>query len=338
MQIKVEENVPLKDHTTLKVGGPADYFAVVNTKEELTEALIFAKQKSMPPFLLGGGSNVLVGDEGYRGLVIQNKISKRKYVVHGDHVYLACGAGDVLDDVVADSVAKNYWGLENLSAIPGSVGATPVQNVGAYGVEMSSLITEVLVVHKETLETKNFSNKDCNFSYRNSFFKTEEGKNWIITEVVFKLSLIKTPRLDYGSLQALKESKTLSITDVRNEIIKIRSTKFPDWKQVGTAGSFFKNPIIENSIYKELLKDYPDLPGFPVGDERIKVSLGWILDHVCGLKGYSKSGASLYKKQALVLINESSKSAREINSLANYVATVVKEKTGITIEREVTSV
>ncbi len=159
MKINVEENVLLKNYTTLKVGGVADYFVTVTSKEELTEALRFAKQTKIFPLLFGGGSNILVSDAGYRGLVIQNKITKRVDTVHGDNVYFACGGGEVLDDVVADSVSKNYWGLENLSAIPGSVGATPVQNVGAYGVEVSSLITEVLAINIETLETKTLVTK-----------------------------------------------------------------------------------------------------------------------------------------------------------------------------------
>jgi UDP-N-acetylmuramate dehydrogenase len=338
MKINLEKNVLLSKHNTLKVGGVADYFVTVESKEELIEALQFAKQTATPLFVFGGGSNILVNDAGYRGLVIKNKIAKRSYFVHGENVYVACGSGEVFDEVVTDSVAKNYWGLENLSAIPGSVGATPIQNVGAYGVEVSSIITEVSAVHIDTLEIKNFSNAECKFSYRDSFFKTEAGRKWIIIEVVFKLSLLKNPQLSYGSLSTLDKNSISTSSDVRNEIVKIRSTKFPNWREVGTAGSFFKNPIIKNLDYEALAAKYTDLPGYFVSDQTTKVSLGWILDKICGLKGYSKNGVSLYKEQALVLVNESANSANAIDDFANYVAEVVKEKTGIIIEREVTSV
>jgi len=239
--------------------------------------------------------------------------------------------------LVQYAVDKNYWGLENLSAIPGTVGATPIQNVGAYGVEVADLITEVSALNKETGEVKNFSNKECQFAYRDSFFKTLKGKEWIITEVVFKLSLNKSPKLDYGSLKDLKYIPSLTPAKIRDEVIKIRSGKFPNWREVGTAGSFFKNPIIETKAFVQLQSKYPEIVGHAVDESMTKVSLGWVLDKICGLRGYQKNGVCLYQEQALVLINQSAKDASAINDFAEEIKAIVKAKTGILIEREVSS-
>jgi UDP-N-acetylmuramate dehydrogenase len=337
MSSRVEQNVFLSTHTTLKVGGSADYFVVVNNLAELKEALLFSQKTKVPLAILGGGSNVLVGDEGYRGLVIKNHLTGISDTVHGDNVYIKTGSGETLDDLVQYAVDKNYWGLENLSAIPGTVGATPIQNVGAYGVEVADLITEVSALNKETGEVKNFSNKECQFAYRDSFFKTLKGKEWIITEVVFKLSLNKSPKLDYGSLKDLKYIPSLTPAKIRDEVIKIRSGKFPNWREVGTAGSFFKNPIIETKAFVQLQSKYPEIVGHAVDESMTKVSLGWVLDKICGLRGYQKNGVCLYQEQALVLINQSAKDASAINDFAEEIKAIVKAKTGILIEREVSS-
>jgi UDP-N-acetylmuramate dehydrogenase len=337
MTIRVEQHIPLSKHTTLQVGGTADYFVEVHNTDEIQQALQFAHETAVPVAVLGGGSNVLVSDAGYRGLVIKNNLTGITDTVYGEHVYLKVGSGEVFDDVVRYAVAKNFWGLENLSAIPGTVGATPIQNVGAYGVEVSSLITEVSALHKQTAEPKNFSKADCQFGYRDSFFKTPAGKDWIITEVVFKLSLRQSPQLEYGALGELKADLTLTPEKIRKQVMSIRAGKFPDWQTVGTAGSFFKNPIIPTSDYEKLRARYPDVVAYPAGDGLTKVSLGWILDKVCGLKGYEEHGVSLYQEQALVLVNYSAKDSQTIDDFATNVATLVKEKTGLTIEREVSS-
>ncbi len=338
MKINVQQNISLAEHTTLKVGGFADNFVEVKNVAELVEALRFAQQTAVPPLVFGGGSDLLVSDAGYNGLVIKNCITGREYLTQGDNVLLTCGAGEVLGEVVKDSTAQGFWGLENLSLIPGTIGATPVQNVGAYGVEVSALIVEVVAIHSETLVEKIFTNAECQFGYRDSFFKTTEGKKWVVAQVVFKLSKIAAPKLEYGSLQNLKNNPDLTPEDVSKEVAKIRSAKFPDLKQVGTAGSFFKNPIISNDEYEKLLIQYPELPAFATKDNQQKVLLGWILDNVCGLRGYCQNGVCLYEQQALVLINVSATSASEIDSFANHIAEVVEAKTGIKIEREVRSV
>jgi UDP-N-acetylmuramate dehydrogenase len=338
MNLKIEKNIPLCEHTTLKVGGVADSFVEVKSEEDVRHALQFAEQTKAHVLILGGGSNLLVKDTGFRGLVIKNSLCGLEYSESNNSVALVCGAGEVWDDVVQDSVDKGYWGLENLSAIPGKVGATPVQNVGAYGVEVSSLITSVSAINIKTLELKEFSNDECLFGYRDSYFKTKEGRDWIITSVTFKLSKNLNPQLSYASLKTLPKEVTNSPSEIRKEIVKIRSAKFPDLKVVGTAGSFFKNPIIKNTLANELKEKYPELPCYEAGENLTKVSLGWILDNVCNLKAFCRGGVCLYKNQALVLVNESATSAEKIDEFADFVAQQVEQKTGIKIEREVSSV
>jgi UDP-N-acetylmuramate dehydrogenase len=334
----IEKNISLTAHTTLQLGGVADYFVVVTSVAELITALQFARDTQCPHIVLGEGSNILASDAGYRGLVIKNEIGGMEYVVEGESVKLICGAGLLLDEVIADVVTQKYWGLENLSAIPGTIGATPIQNVGAYGVEVSHVIHEVTAVHADTLETKVFSNQDCTFGYRDSFFKSPAGKKWVVTQVVFVLSATAQPTLEYGSLQELKATPALTPAHVRKVVSEIRATKFPDWKRVGTAGSFFKNPVVTNEHFTTLQKQYPDIPGYATGETHTKVSLGWILDHVCKLKGYCADGVCLYEKQALVLINQSAKDTATIETFATFVSQQVQEKTNISIEWEVTKI
>lgn len=339
MNFQLEKNVSLAQYTTLQVGGVADYVATVRNNDELMISLKLAKQMEIPTLIIGGGSNLLIGDEGFRGLVIRNQILERDYFELGDgEIELHCGAGEVFDLVVADSVGRGYWGLENLSAIPGTVGATPIQNVGAYGVEVSSLIKCVEAINVQTQEVKKFSNQDCDFFYRESFFKTEEGRQWVVTKVVFTLSSLPNPRLDYADLTSLKSNKNISLTDIRQAVTDIRLKKFPDWHSVGTAGSFFKNPIIENDHYQQLSEEFPGLPGYVNSDSKTKVSLGWILDKICGLKGYCNNGVCLYEYQALVLVNKTATSARLIDEFAKEIEKKVFAKTKIKIEREVRTI
>jgi len=333
--MQIEKNVSLGAHTTLQVGGVADYFIVVRSEEELREALAFVQAEGLPHVVFGEGTNLLVGDAGYRGAVIRNQIVGLEYAEAGNVVQMTCGAGLILDEVIADAVSCGYWGLENLSAIPGTVGATPIQNVGAYGVEVSQLITHVTAIHAQTLEKKVFDNTACGFAYRDSFFKTTAGKEWIVIDVSFALSSVPCPQLGYGSLQALQTMEDISPLTIRAAVTDIRLTKFPDWRKVGTAGSFFKNPIITSEHYQTLHAQYPDLPGYPAAAGQTKVSLGWILEHICQLKGFCKDGVCLYEHQALVLINKNAQHATAIEDFAHLVAQTVFEKTKIKIEWEV---
>ncbi|MCD5381505.1 MAG: UDP-N-acetylmuramate dehydrogenase, partial [Candidatus Pacebacteria bacterium] len=309
-----------------------------NTVDELKEALLFVKQTAVPPLVIGEGSNILFSDGGYHGLVIKNSITGLQYEETNGQVELISGAGEILDDVISDSASKGYWGLENLSSIPGTIGATPIQNVGAYGVEVASLIARVVAISIETAEEKVFDNKACCFSYRDSYFKTVEGRKWIIIQVVFSLSSVPQPVLDYGDLKPLQGSGDIIPLTVREKVVAIRAGKFPDWTQAGTAGSFFKNPIISKVQYQSLLVKYPALPGYKSGEDKIKVSLGWVLDNICNLKGFCKNGVCLYEKQALVLVNQDNVSASVIKEFVKYVVDSVKKETGIVIEQEVRNI
>ena len=325
---------PLADYTTLKVGGPAAHLVAVQSVAELESMRQWAQSMGVPVLSLGSGSNVLIPDVGYPGLVIINQIKGLVYEpAGGGAVTVTIGAGEQLDEVVADSVSRGYWGLENLSHIPGTVGAAPIQNVGAYGVELSALIEHVTAVSLSTGEVRVFANADCQFGYRDSYFKTTAGRDWFITSVVCRLSTGRSPVLTYGDLQQL-DHHTCTLGAVRAHVIAIRSTKFPDWHTVGTAGSFFKNPIISAAHCTQLQQQYSGLPAYKQADGQMKVSLGWILDKVCELRGHQVGAVGLYQAQALVLINTGD-SAAAIAAFADQISQVVFTKTRITIEPEV---
>ena len=230
------------------------------------------------------------------------------------------------------------WGLENLSSIPGTIGATPVQNVGAYGVEVADLIETVNAVHIDSLEKKIFSKAECGFGYRDSFFKTPAGKKWCVTSVTYALSTVPKPVLHYKDLATLQTENETDQNKIREHVAKVRSEKFPDWNIVGTAGSFFKNPIIKKELFIELQKTYEDIPGHENEFGDVKVSLGWILDKVCNLKGFTKGRVGLYQNQALVLVTEIGATAKEVDLFVDEIKKLVAEKTNIKIEREVLTV
>lgn len=332
-----KHNVSLADYTTLKVGGPAEFFATVASETELLDVLTHARNQKLSVRLIGGGSNVLAPDEGLRGITIHNLIPGWDEVSEKDRVIVTVGSGETLDKIIEYAVSKSYWGLENLSHIPGSVGATPVQNVGAYGVEIASCIRAVRAVHTETLESINFEAAKCGFGYRNSFFKSQEGKKYLITSVTMELSLTPNPKLSYRDLKDyFSKKQSPSIKEIRDAVIEIRSRKFPDWRKTGTAGSFFKNPIVSQNHYKKLQNSYPEIPGYEVAEGEVKVPLAWVLDNVCKLRGVQKGNVGTFEGQALVLVNVGGATASEINSFASYVTNSVYEKTGIQIEWEVT--
>lgn len=336
LNLHIKENVSLARYSTLQVGGVADNFVSVGSIDELKQAVKWAKNNSQPVTALGGGSNVLVSDGGVEGLVIKVDIKGIESTKSEGKVSLYASAGEDLDEVIAFCVKSSFWGLENLSAIPGSVGAAPVQNVGAYGVEVSDCIESVAVFDIETMQQIELTKEDCKFSYRNSLFKSNEGKRYIVVGVKFNLSAEPKPILSYRDLKNTFPEGTLEQNKIRQAVIDIRSNKFPDWKVVGTAGSFFKNPIISKDKYYNLLELYPDLPNFPVNDAEVKVPLGYILDKICKLKGVQQGKVGTYIKQALVLINYGQATEADITNFANSVSNDVKEKTGIEVEWEVT--
>jgi len=334
----IRENVELAPYTTLQVGGPARYFATVTSVDDLRAARQFAQQTAGPLLFLGSGSNLLISDTGFPGLVIYNQLTGQTYTEPEDsQIQLTVGAGEILDEVIAASVARGYWGLENLSHIPGTIGATPVQNVGAYGVEIADVLESVSIFDFASGEEQQLGNADCQFAYRDSVFKQPDNRLWYITSLTLRLSTQPNPQLTYPDLARLPTAEPATPAAIRDHVIRIRAQKFPDWHTVGTAGSFFKNPIISTARAADLTAQYPDLPAYPVGDDQVKVSLGYILDQVCGLRGHQTGSVGLYEQQALVLINQGG-TAADISAFAETVKNQVAEATGLTIEQEVTAV
>ncbi len=332
----VKENVSLRDYTTLKIGGVARYLVEVRTEEEVIEAVRFAKQIALPHLFLGSGSNLLIADGGFDGVVIYNNLKGIRYIEQKDKtVILIVQAGEILDEVIADTVERGYFGLENLSAIPGTVGATPVQNVGAYGVEVADCVLSVSACHVPTGEIKKFLPVDCQFDYRNSFFKTEQGRDYFITAVHFQLTKTYSPKLHYKDLKQRFLNTKPTLSEIREAVISIRANKFPDWQILGTAGSFFKNPIVTKEKANILLKKYPNLPTYETENGEVKIPLGYVLDNICGLKGYQENKVGLFEKQALVLVNHGEATAEDVLRFVKNIEAKVFEMTEINIEPEV---
>ncbi len=336
---RIRKNVFLKEYTTFKVGGPAKYFLTIKNIQELKIALEFAQRKGLPVFVIGEGSNILVADEGLDGLVLKIEMKGLIWQEKGlDRVELEVMAGENWDKIVEKTVAENLYGLENLSGIPGSAGAAPIQNIGAYGQEIKNVILWVEVLDTQTLKRQRLSAKECEFSYRESIFKKESGKSFIVTKICLSLSRMGQAITEYPDVSNYiiqNNIKKINPKVMRQIILKIRQSKFPNLSEIGTAGSFFKNPIIPVDHFKLLKEKFPQMPYYLVNEKEIKIPTAWILDKVCNLKGFCKKDAGLYEKQPLVLVNYGKAKAKEIYELAQWVKTLVKEKTGIELEEEV---
>jgi len=342
----IQENVLLAPYTTFRIGGAARFFVQVKSLADVREAYDFARGKNptgktLPIFILGGGSNLLVSDAGFDGLVIKNEIKGIEFEKKGDDWIVSAGAGEKWDDLVAVTVEKGLFGLENLSWIPGTVGAAPVQNIGAYGAEAKDTIDWVEVYNPTNGKIERLANADCNFGYRDSIFK-HERKNNIILRVTFLLrknGKLSTEYKDIKNYFAEKGTGSVEILptleNVRKAVIEIRTKKLPDLTKYGTAGSFFKNAVISKSQYEDLVAKYPGLPLFPVDEKNVKVPTAWILDNICGFKGVRRGAAGVYQNQALVLVNFGGAAAQDIKNLANEMIASVKQKTGIIISPEV---
>jgi UDP-N-acetylmuramate dehydrogenase len=355
--ISFQEYVPLHTFTTFKLGGTARFFVRVGTVEEMREAVDRAKKGLIEIgtptdiFVLGGGSNILVSDTGFNGLVIKNEImgievEKRD----GDSVFVTAGAGENWDDFVASMTERGFFGLENLSYIPGTVGAAPVQNIGAYGAEVAQFIHSVDALDIVTGKYVTFSGTECMFEYRDSFFKKNPGK-YSISRVTFALSTTPVTNISYKDLKeffaAANVSASITPAHIRAAVIEIRKKKLPDWHTIGTAGSFFKNPVISSEKYAELKAQYPELPHYPVAQaHHVKIPLAWVLDNVCGYKAKIRttengapSAIGTYQNQALVIVNDYMKipgaTAASVVAFAQEIVDIVKTKTGIDIEPEV---
>lgn len=339
IQKNIKRGVELKKFTTFKIGGPADFFISVHNVDELKEVLLYAQKKRLKIFVLGGGSNTVFSDDGFRGLVI--KIEIKGIVcrsIADDDVILEVGGGEVWDEFVSFCVSQGFYGVENLSAIPGIVGAAPVQNIGAYGVEVKDSIEWVEAIHIDTGSIKRFSRKECLFSYRNSLFKTIEGKRYIITKVGFRMKKEGVLYTSYADVSGyFKGVENPSLKDVREAITVIRSKKFPNLNKIGTAGSFFKNPIISHKEFKILKKKFPDIPSYVSDTTHVKVPLGFILEKL-GWKGRKYKQVGTYKNQSLVVVSYKGATYKQLVDFILSMEDDVKDQTSIVIEREVTFV
>jgi len=334
----ISENMTLGPFTTFRIGGPARFFCRVKNLGELKFAVSFAKEKNLPIFVLGGGSNILVSDSGFKGLVIKNELEGIEELNNENNSIIIAGAGENWDNFVKYTVEKQLCGLENLSGIPGTVGATPVQNIGAYGSEVGDNIFWVEVFDIEDEKIKILQKNECEFGYRKSIFKKPLGRKFVITRVAYSLKNNGKTNVGYKDIKVYMKNlgkKSLSLEEVREAVLKIRKSKMPDLSLNGTAGSFFKNPIIPKSEYESLKIKYPELPFYASGEESVKIPLAWVLDNVCGLKGFKKGEVGLYEKQPIVLVNFGKANALQVSDFAKEITLKVKEKTGIDVEWEV---
>ena len=324
--MQIEEMVLLAPLTTFCIGGPAKYFIRIRNVEELTQSLDFARDKNLATLIFGGGSNVLVRDAGFDGLVIKIEIAG----IEQEGEMLIAGAGESWDGLVARAVNDGLWGIENLSGIPGTVGAAPVQNIGAYGSEIKNTLAWVEAFDTQSGQVVRLQNTDCGFGYRTSRFKKEPGR-FVVLRAVFKLNKNGAPNTSYKDLA---DSARSNLAEIRAKVLAVRAGKFPDLKKEGTAGSFFLNPVVSAQKAAELLEKYPNLPNFPAENGR-KVSLAWLLDNVLHVKGLSVGGARLYEKQPLCIAASRTASASDVAGLAKKVAELVQDKLKIIIEPEV---
>jgi UDP-N-acetylmuramate dehydrogenase len=332
----IKEHVSLQPYNTFGIDAKARYFAEVTTLDELSWAI---QQSSYPKkLILGGGSNMLLtGDLDM--LVILISLKGKEIVNRGnDHVEIRVMAGENWHELVLWSLEHDFGGLENLSLIPGSVGSAPIQNIGAYGVELKDHFVCCEVMELSTQRLHTFSLEECQFGYRDSYFKQAGKGKYVICSVSFKLSTQNHKlRTEYGTIAAeLKNSKVLhpSIQDISRAVIRIRQQKLPDPAILGNSGSFFKNPVIAASTYEKLQQKYPDMPSYKVSEEHVKVPAAWMIDS-CGFKGYRKGDAGVHEHQALVLVNYGKATGAEILQLAEQIREKVQNTYGITIEPEV---
>lgn len=331
--MKIYNNYPLLEKNTFRMNVKADCFVEYDSVEELQQ-LIHEGRLQQPLLHIGQGSNLLFTKD-YEGMVLHSAIRGVEVVEEtAEWIDVKVGAGVVWDDFVAEAVERRWNGAENLSLIPGEVGASAVQNIGAYGVEVKDLIVEVECVDLQSGAVKIFKNADCQYAYRQSIFKNELKGRYAVVWVTYRLLKQAELHLDYGNIRnVLSDKADYTAKDVRDAIIDIRNQKLPDPKVVGNAGSFFMNPIVSQQKYEALLKEYPTMPHYEVKGG-VKIPAGWLIDQ-CGLKGYQMGRAAVHDKQALVLVNKGGASSDEIVALSRIVQEKVKEKFGIDINAEV---
>jgi len=333
----VTSDVDLQPYNTLQVSAKASHFAAIESIDQLQEILQHSQADDQPLLVLGGGSNILFADD-FDGLVLHVEIMGKEILKEtDDHVWLKIGAGENWHQMVRYCVEQGWGGIENLSLIPGTVGAAPIQNIGAYGVELAQVFEWLEAAHIESGEVHRFDKEDCRFGYRDSIFKNELKGQYLVTQVVLKLS--KDPQLNtsYGAIQSELEKRGVSeptIRDISDIVIDIRNSKLPNPDTLGNAGSFFKNPVVKNKVFERIKAEYPGAPGYSMGDEKTKIPAGWLIEEA-GWKGKIVGNAGTYKQQALVIVNHGGANGKEILALAIKIRTSVADTFGIELVPEV---
>ncbi len=333
--MQIQENISLRSYNTFGINVTARYFAAFTNNDELEELMTDASR--LPTLILGGGSNILFTKD-FDGLLLKNEI-KGIVELHEDseYVYVKAGAGENWHQFVLHCIQRNWAGVENLSLIPGSVGASPMQNIGAYGVEIDDVFWDLEAYHINERKIVTFTRSDCEFGYRESVFKKKYKDQFVILSVTFQLR--KNPRFNtsYGAIEqelARMGVSDLSTKAISDAVINIRSSKLPNPEEIGNAGSFFKNPSVSNEEYTLLKSAYENIAAYPNADGTIKLAAGWLIEQ-CGWKGFRNGDAGCHAKQALVLVNYGNATGREIYQLSEEILQSVKGKFGVTLEREV---
>ncbi|MCF7884923.1 MAG: UDP-N-acetylmuramate dehydrogenase [Candidatus Marinimicrobia bacterium] len=331
----IKQNYSLKSHNTFNIAAKTKYFVECNSIEELQQAVKQSETGFGPRLIVGSGSNILFKDD-YNGLIIHPNIKGKKLLkeTHSS-IQIKVSCGENWDDFVEYCVENSYGGLENLSWIPGKVGAVPIQNIGAYGVEAKDCIIEVEALNITSGEIKTFTKDECEFGYRNSIFKNEYRSKYIILAVTFELSKNPSLTTNYGAIQKhLNNYPKKNIKTVRKIIINIRKEKLPDPNEIGNAGSFFKNPIVNRVKFENIYDNFPAMPYYELSQDTVKIPAGWMIEK-CGWKGKRIGNAGVYNKQALILVNYGNATGQEIYDLSQQIKADVKKQFGITLEEEV---
>ncbi len=332
--MRIEQNFSLEKYNTFHLAAKTRWFMEYENEEDLQKILHDEYFQECYSLHIGKGSNLLFIND-INGIVLHSAIHGIEKVREDESfVWIRVGAGEVWDDVVAYAVSQGWGGIENLSLIPGEVGAAAVQNIGAYGVEMKDVVETVEAWNQLSFEKHHFSNEECKYAYRMSRFKDPHQDPHIVTYVTLKLSKQPVYKLEYGALKNTLDGKELSLKAVRAAVIAIRMSKLPDPEVLGNAGSFFMNPMIDKRLFEIIKKEYPDVPSYPAADDKIKVSAGWLIEK-CGFKGKRHGEVGVYEKQALVLVNLGAATGDEIALVAESIRSAVRDRFGIDLIPEV---
>jgi UDP-N-acetylmuramate dehydrogenase len=332
----IKNNISLKQFNTFGVDVKAKFLTFLEKEVDIKEVFDSEEFKNNPHIFLGEGSNVLFVND-FEGIVVVNKLKGIEILREDEeNVWLKIASGEGWHDIVLFTVEKKYWGIENMALIPGTVGAAPIQNIGAYGVEIKDVIEDVFTFNIETSEKKIFSKDECKFGYRESVFKNELKDKYFISAIVIKLSKVPKINLSYKALNEYIEKNNIEKNNIKNisdSVIAIRQSKLPDPKVVGSAGSFFKNVFVEKDILKKILEKFPELPYFEEGDV-YKIPAGWLIES-CNLKGKVVGNTGVYEHQALVIVNHGGATGFEIKNLVDQIINSVEQKFGLTLVPEV---